>query len=82
MQELERYRLLNVAISKIKPAMQADGGDVELVSVREGVVEVKLHGTCLTCPSASMTLKHGIEKTLKEHCPWVTEVIRVDKSKL
>jgi Fe-S cluster biogenesis protein NfuA len=64
------------ALAKIRPALQADGGDVELVSVDEatGVVKVKLTGTCGGCPFALMTLKQGIEQTLKEEVPEVKEV--------
>lgn len=64
------------AIELLRPAMQADGGDVEVVSVEAGVVSVRLRGTCLLCPSASLTMKHGIERTLRERFPWITQVIR------
>lgn len=57
--------------------MEADGGGVELVSVLEGVVAVRLKGTCLMCPSAGMTLSLGIERTLKERFPSIEKVIRV-----
>jgi Fe-S cluster biogenesis protein NfuA len=57
--------------------MQIDGGDVELVGVNESTVWVRLRGTCLYCPSANLTLKMGIEATLKQHFPWITEVVRV-----
>lgn len=64
------------ALAKIRPALQADGGDVELVSVDEatGIVKVRLTGTCGGCPFALMTLKQGIEQTLKEEVPEVKEV--------
>lgn len=64
------------ALGKIRPALQAEGGDVELVSVDEatGVVKVKLTGTCGGCPFALLTLKQGIEQTLKEEVPEVKEV--------
>ena len=66
------------ALSKIRPYLQADGGDVELVEVtEEGVVKVKLKGACGSCPMAQMTLKLGIEKYLKREVPEVTEVIAV-----
>jgi Fe-S cluster biogenesis protein NfuA len=65
-------------LNRIRPAMQADGGNVELVSAEEsGIISVRLQGTCLSCPSSSLTLKQGIERTLKEHLDWVTEVVRV-----
>jgi len=65
------------ALAKIRPALQADGGDVELVEVREGVVKLKLTGACASCPVATMTLKHGIERVLKEQIPEVKEVVAV-----
>lgn len=62
----------------IRPNLQADGGDVELVEVSEdGVVKVKLVGACGHCPMSTMTLKMGIERTLKDKVPGVKEVISV-----
>lgn len=61
----------------IRPALQADGGDVELVEVTEdGVVKVKLTGACGHCPMSTQTLKMGIEKTLKQKVPGVKEVVQ------
>ena len=65
------------ALAQIRPALQADGGDVELVEVRDGKVMVKLTGACGSCPMATMTLKMGIERTLKEKVPEVKEVIAI-----
>ena len=65
------------ALAKIRPALQADGGDVELVDVEEGVVKVKLTGACAGCPVSTMTLKMGIERVLKEEIPDVKEVVAV-----
>ncbi len=66
------------ALSKIRPSLQADGGDVELVEVTsDGVVKVKLTGACGGCPMGQMTLKMGIEKTIKQEVPEVKEVIAV-----
>jgi Fe-S cluster biogenesis protein NfuA len=65
-------------LEKVRPFLQRDGGDVELVDVEEdGTVKVRLTGACGTCPMATMTLKMGIEKTLKEHIPEVKEVVQV-----
>ncbi|MBO7605602.1 MAG: NifU family protein [Elusimicrobiaceae bacterium] len=63
-------------IQKIRPALQADGGDVEFVSFDEktGIVKVKLQGACAGCPMATMTIKNGIEAYLKESIPQVTAV--------
>lgn len=66
------------ALELIRPALQADGGNVELVEVTaDGVVKVKLLGACGHCPMSTMTLKMGIERTLKEKIPGVKEVISV-----
>lgn len=61
-------------LGKIRPALQADGGDVELVDVDGGVVKVRLTGACGGCPMASITLKNGIEALLKEEIPAVERV--------
>ena len=64
------------ALSEVRPALQADGGDVELIDVTpDGVVKVKLTGACHGCPMAEMTLRQGIENHLKERVPEVTSVI-------
>ena len=65
-------------IDLVRPALQADGGDVELINVREdNVIEVRLQGACGSCPMATLTLKAGIERVLKEEIPEVEEVISV-----
>ncbi len=61
-------------LNKIRPALQADGGDVELVGVEGGVVKVRLTGACGGCPMATITLKNGIEALLKEEVPAVERV--------
>ncbi|GAF99448.1 unnamed protein product [marine sediment metagenome] len=63
------------ALAQIRPVLQADGGDVELIDVNEGVVSLKLKGACGSCPMATMTLQYGIERVLKEKIPEVKEVI-------
>ena len=63
-------------LNDVRPNLQADGGDVELIDISEdGIVKVKLLGACSGCPMAQMTLKMGIEKYLKERIPEVTEVV-------
>ncbi len=62
------------ALDKIRPMLQADGGDVELIDVEDGVVKVRLQGACAGCPMSQMTLKNGIEKILKEQIPEVKSV--------
>ena len=64
-------------LETVRPALQADGGDVELVEVTEdGTVKVKLTGACGHCPMSTMTLKMGIERALKEQVPGVKEVVQ------
>jgi Fe-S cluster biogenesis protein NfuA len=62
------------ALNKIRPMLQADGGDVELIDVVGGVVTVRLQGACAGCPMSQMTLKNGIEKLLKKEIPEVKSV--------
>lgn len=62
-------------IEKIKPSLQADGGDLEIVEITDdGIVKVELQGACAGCPMSTITVKNGIEKTLKENVPEVKEV--------
>ena len=62
------------ALEKIRPLLQRDGGDVELVEVVEGVVKVRLQGACAGCPMSQMTIKNGIERLLKQEIPEVESV--------
>ncbi|MTI83667.1 MAG: NifU family protein [Firmicutes bacterium] len=69
---------VNEVMEKVRPALQRDGGDVEVVEVTDdGVVRVKLTGACGSCPMSTMTLKQGIERVLKENIPEVKEVVQV-----
>lgn len=68
---------VEAALKKIRPSLQADGGDVELVDVKDGVVKVRLQGACQGCPMAAMTLQQGIARILKEQVPEVKEVVSV-----
>jgi Fe-S cluster biogenesis protein NfuA len=65
---------VEAALDKIRPSLQADGGDVELIEIENGVVTVELQGACNGCPMSQMTLKNGIEKVLKEEVPEVKKV--------
>ena len=65
------------ALNNIRSALQADGGDIELVDVKEGIVSVRLQGACSGCPMSMLTLKNGVERILKEDVPEVKEVISV-----
>lgn len=66
---------VKMVLDEIRPNLQADGGDIELVGVEDGIVKVRLKGTCAGCPMSQMTLTFGVEKVLKERIP---EVIRVE----
>ena len=65
-------------LDKIRPSLVADGGNVELIDVNDGTVEVKFTGACDGCPMATMTLKMGIEQILKQEIPEVKEVVAVE----
>ena len=67
--------ILNETIEYIRPAVQADGGDIKLASVDNGVVNIEMLGACVGCPMSIATLKSGIERILKDKVPGVTEVI-------
>lgn len=62
------------ALGKIRPYLQADGGDVQLIDIVDGIVQVRLRGACAGCPGATMTLKMGVERTLKEQVPEIKGV--------
>ena len=66
---------VEVVLNKIRPSLVADGGNVELVEVKDGIVKVKLTGACAGCPMSTMTLKNGIEQILRQEIPEVKEVI-------
>ena len=68
---------VEAALDKIRPALRADGGDVELVDVKDGVVTVRLTGACIGCPMSTMTLKMGVERIIKEEVPEVKELVAV-----
>jgi Fe-S cluster biogenesis protein NfuA len=70
----ELMERIEKSLDSIRPALMADGGNVELVAVEDGIVKVRLQGACGTCPSALMTLKQGIEVRVKEDVPEIKEV--------
>jgi len=81
--KLSRFRRMKMSetveqvLNQIRPSLQADGGDVELVGVKDGVVSLRLTGACGCCPISTMTLKMGIERILKSKLPEVKEVVSV-----
>lgn len=68
---------VEAALEKIRPALQADGGDVELVDVKDGVATVRLTGACGSCPMSTMTLKNGVERVVMEEVPEIKELIAI-----
>jgi len=75
----QRHTQVVQVLEQIRPAIQSDGGDVELVSITEdGTVQIRLHGNCIGCPSRAMTLHSGIERSLMERVEGVTGIQEVD----
>ena len=70
---------VEAALAEIRPLLQADGGDVELVDVVDSIVKVKLTGACSGCPMAAITLKEGVEQIIKKRVPEVAEVIAIEE---
>ncbi|MGA2110173.1 MAG: NifU family protein [Syntrophorhabdales bacterium] len=66
---------VQAVITKLRPMLQRDGGDIELVDVTDGIVKVRLTGACGSCPMSTMTLKMGVENALKKEVPGVKEVV-------
>lgn len=66
---------VEAVLAMIRPSLVADGGDVELIDVNDGVVKLKLTGACAGCPMSTLTLKNGIERILKQEIPEIKEVI-------
>ncbi|MCF7858044.1 MAG: NifU family protein [Candidatus Cloacimonetes bacterium] len=74
---LDKVKVQKV-LDKVRPSLQADGGDCELINItKDNIVEVKLKGACGSCPMATLTLKAGIERVLKEEIPQIKEVVSV-----
>jgi len=73
----ETFNKVAKIIDTIRPALIADGGNVELIDVTNGIVKVKLQGACGSCPMAQMTLKMGIEREIKRHLPEIKEVVSI-----
>ncbi|NWF77088.1 MAG: NifU family protein [Chloroflexi bacterium] len=68
---------VEAALKQVRPALLADGGDVQLIDVKNGVVTLRLTGACGGCPMATMTLRNGIERVLKEQVPEIKEVVAI-----
>lgn len=72
------FEAVDKALDSIRPFLKADGGDVELVEVKEGVVRIKLLGACKTCDISHITMKAGVEESIKKALPEIKEVIAVN----
>ena len=65
------------ALEEIRPFLQSDGGDITLISIEDNTVKVRLEGNCIGCSVNQMTLKSGVEMTIKKHAPEITSVVEV-----
>ena len=72
---MELRERVQEVLDKVRPGLQADGGDVELLNIKDGIVTVALRGACGSCPFSLMTLKQGIEARIKEEIPEIKEVV-------
>jgi len=77
----EKYSEVEKALTEIRPFLNSDGGDIELVSVEDNIVKVRLTGACIACSVNQMTLKSGVEMTIKKYVPEIVSVI-LDSHKL
>lgn len=73
----ELNAIIEKALAEIRPFLEADGGNISLVSIEEGIVKVQLEGACTSCTVNQMTLKNGVEATIKKYAPQIQEVINV-----
>ena len=69
---------VELALEEIRPFLLSDGGDISLLSIEKNIVKVQLMGNCVSCTVNQMTLKNGVEMTIKKHAPQIKEVISVD----
>jgi len=66
------------ALNEIRPFLESDGGNIELVSITDDIVKVKLLGNCVSCSVNQMTLKNGVEMTVKKHAPQIQKVVSIE----
>lgn len=78
MSNTELQENVEKALTEIRPFLEADGGNISLVSIEEDIVKVQLQGACTNCSVNQMTLKNGVEATIKKYAPQIQEVISVD----
>lgn len=77
MSDSEITQKVEMALAEIRPFLESDGGDISLVSIEDLVVNVKLHGNCVSCHVNQMTLKSGVEMTIKKYVPQIEKVVNV-----
>ncbi|MGB2087703.1 MAG: NifU family protein [Psychroflexus salarius] len=78
MTDKELHKTVEAALEEIRPFLKNDGGDIELVSIEnQKLVKVKLLGTCIDCSVNQMTLKSGVEMTIKKHAPQIEQVVNI-----
>lgn len=77
MEKQKLTRIVEHALTEIRPFLQADGGDISLISISNNIVTVQLQGACTGCTVNQMTLKNGVEATIKKYAPQITEVVEV-----
>ncbi len=79
MSQDELIQKVEIALDEIRPFLQSDGGDISLISIEDGkIVKVQLQGACVGCSVNQMTLKSGVEMTIKKHAPQVEQVINIE----
>jgi Fe-S cluster biogenesis protein NfuA len=79
MEQQQLVEKVEIALDEIRPFLQSDGGDIKLLGIEDGItVKVQLQGACVGCSVNQMTLKSGVEMTIKKHAPQILEVINVE----
>ena len=78
MTQQETHVNIEKALDEIRPFLQSDGGDIKLLSIENNIVKVQLEGACIGCSVNQMTLKNGVEATIKKYAPQIEEVINVE----
>ena len=73
----ELYKNVENALDEIRPFLESDGGNISLISIEDNIVKVRLEGACVGCNVNQMTLKNGVEATIKKHAPQILEVIDI-----
>lgn len=75
----ELHKLVETALEEIRPFLRSDGGDISLLGIEDDVVKVRLEGNCIGCTVNQMTLRSGVEMTIKKHAPQIREVINISE---